>query len=94
MAHVPSLDLLKATHSFPCVYVVKAIGIVEQNFQARVVAAVRDELELTQDPTFQVRTTPDGKHVAVTLELKVATAESIIKLYHRVLAVPGLVMVF
>ena len=94
MAHVPSLDLLKATHSFPCVYVVKAIGIVEQNFQALVVAAMRDELELTQDPTFQVRTTPDGKHVAVTLELRVATPESIIKLYHRILALPGLVMVF
>lgn len=94
MAHLPSLDLLKATHSFPCVYVFKAIGNVEQNFQVRVIAAIREELELTNDPTFGVRTTPDGKHVAVTLELKVETPEAILAIYHRILAIPGLVMVF
>ena len=87
-----SLDLLKRTHSFPCVYVFKVIGSVDSGFAARAVAAVRDELALAVDPPFKTRTTVNGRHVAVTLEPSLLSAEQVIAVYRRLRTLTGLVM--
>lgn len=92
MNELLSLDLLNDTHAFPCVYVFKVIGRVDSGFAARVVAAVRDELAHVVDPPFKTRMTRNGRHVAVTLEPTVQTAEEVIAVYRRMRTLTGLVM--
>jgi putative lipoic acid-binding regulatory protein len=87
-----SVELLNDTHAFPCVFVFKVIGRVENGFAARVVAAVRDELAQAVDPPFKTRMTLNGRHVAVTLEPTVESAEQVLAVYRRMRTLTGLVM--
>jgi putative lipoic acid-binding regulatory protein len=90
----PSLDLLTATHTFPGKYVFKAIGTMDDDFSARIVAVVRDELRQTFDAPYQTRETPGGRHVSVTIEPWVDSAEQVLAIYGRIKGEAGLVMVF
>lgn len=70
----------------------KVIGRVENGFVARVVAAVRDELADVSDPPFTYREAVGGRHVSVTLEPIVQTAQQVIAIYRRIQQLTGLVM--
>jgi putative lipoic acid-binding regulatory protein len=87
-----SLELLNDTHDFPGPYIFKAIGRVENGFAARVVAAVREELAQDVDPPFRLRETLHGRHVAVTVEPTVQTADQVLAVYRRIRKMAGLVM--
>ncbi len=89
---LPSIRLLEKTHHFPAVYMFKVIGLVENGFAARVVAAVREELADAVDPPFRLRETAGGRHVAVTVEPTVQTAEQVLAIYRRIRCMAGLVM--
>jgi putative lipoic acid-binding regulatory protein len=89
---LPSIELLESTHAFPCPYMFKVIGRVEDGFVARVVAAVRDELAEEVDPPHSTRSTAGGRHVSVTLEPTVQTARQVLAVYRRVRTLRGLVM--
>lgn len=89
-----SLELLEATHHFPCPYSFKAIGRVDRAFAARVVAAVREELGASIDPPFTTRMTAGGRHVAVTVEPTIFQAEEVLAVYERLATVAGMVMLF
>jgi putative lipoic acid-binding regulatory protein len=58
------------------------------------VAAVRDELEAPIDPPFRVRETAGGRHVSVSMEVIVQTAEQVLAVYRRLGRLEGLVMVW
>ena len=92
MEQMPSIELLEAFHRFPGPYMFKAIGKVENGFIARVVAAVRQELDFIADPPFRVRQTTGGRHVAVTLEPTLQTADQVLAVYRRLRTTAGLVM--
>ncbi|MEM9701089.1 MAG: DUF493 domain-containing protein [Planctomycetota bacterium] len=92
-ARLPSLELLNDTHSFPGPYVFKVIGADDRSFAARVVSLVRDELELDADPEFSIRRTRSGRHLSVTLEPVVPTAQHVVDLYQLIYRLEGLVMV-
>jgi len=92
MEEFQALELLEKNHAFPGPYIFKAIGRVEGGFVARIVAAVRDELAESVDPPFRVRETPGGRHVAVTLEPRVQTAQQVLRVYRRIRETTGLVM--
>ena len=87
-----SIALLEKTHQFPGPYIFKAIGKVENGFAARVVAAVRDELDNEIDPPFRCRQTAGGRHVSVTVEPHVETAQQVLDVYRRVQRLAGLVL--
>lgn len=70
----------------------KAIGKVENGFIARVVAAVRQELAFDNDPPFRVRQSAGGRHVAVTLEPTLQTAQQVLAVYSRLQKIAGLVI--
>lgn len=89
---LPSAELLNATHEFPCAYVFKAIGSTEDHFVARVIAAVRSELDESEEPSFSTRQTPGGRHVCVTIEPEMQSADHVISVYARLQQVEGLVM--
>lgn len=87
-----ALELLRATHEFPCRFLFKAIGRTEEDFALQVVAAIRDELEHAADPPFSLKHTAGGRHVSVTVEPWVETAEQVLEVYACIRTVPGLVM--
>jgi putative lipoic acid-binding regulatory protein len=87
-----SIELLESTHHFPCPYMFKVIGRVENGFVARVVAAVRDELSHPADPPFKLRQSAGGRHIAVTLEPVVQTGHEVLAVYRRIQQTDGLVM--
>lgn len=84
-----SLELLNATHTFPCAFTIKVIGIAENDFVTRVVDVL---LEFDAQVSFQTRSTPNGKHVAVTLEPELDSAEQVLLIYERVRTIDGVVM--
>lgn len=92
MNALPSIELLENTHRFPCPYMFKVIGKAENGFVARVVAAVRAELNGDADPPYHLRQAVGGRHVSVTLEPNVSTAYQVIAIYQRLQDTAGLVL--
>ncbi len=92
MGQMPTVETLEKAHAFPCAYMFKAIGKAEDNFVARVVAAVRAELADDLDPPYTLRETSGGKHVAVTLQPHMQTASQVLAVYRRIQVIPGLVL--
>lgn len=88
--NIPSITLLEATHKFPGIYIFKAIGQQDPGFVARVVAAVREELKLPTDPPHEERASEGGRHVGVTLTVRVQSAAEVRAVYERLLTVRGL----
>lgn len=86
----PSTDLLADTHDFPCVYQFKAIGNLEAGFQSRVIDAVVAEVNSTGVVDSVVRETPGGRHVAVTLHVRVESPEQVRSIYARLKGLEGL----
>ena len=94
MDHRPSVDLLESTHQFPGVYRIKAIGMASDDFENRVVAAAVAELAGPSELDYSVRTTPTGRHVALTLDITVQTAEQVRDIYARIRELEGLTLLF
>ena len=87
-----SLELLNETHDFPTFMMFKVIGKNVDGFSGRVVACVRDTLRLEFDPHFRSRTTAGERHISITIEPEVQTAEQVLYLYERLRNVEGVVM--
>lgn len=92
MNELPSIALLEKMHHFPGPYMFKVIGKVENGFEARVVAAVREELAASADPPYRIRPAQGGRHISVTLEPHVRTAQQVLAVYRRIRQTVGLVM--
>ena len=91
---LPSADLLEKMHEFPSPYIFKIIGIAEEGFAARVIAIVREELAIDVDPQYRLREAVGGRHVSVTLEPVVQSAQQVLAIYRRLGALESLVMLF
>lgn len=92
MDSLPARELLESVHQFPGTFVFKAVGRSEDEFVVVVVAAVRDALQQEFDPPFEVRETPSGRHIAVTVTPWVQSADEVLSVYSRIRVIPGLVM--
>ncbi len=90
--HRPSVELLESAHEFPGVYQIKAIGSATNDFERRVVEAVTAELVTAADLNYTARTTPGGRHVSLTLDVRVQSAEQVRTMYARLHAVEGMTM--
>lgn len=88
--NIPSIELLEATHRFPGIYIFKAIGAQDAGFVARVVAAVREALKIPTDPPHEERMSEGGRHVSVTVTVRVQGAAEVRAVYERLLTVRGL----
>ena len=90
----PSLELLESTHTFPGVYKIKAIGLAADGFEERVLDAVRSELASVDHLEHSVRTTPEGRNVALTLDVQVQTAAQVRAIYAKIHDLAGLRFLF
>lgn len=88
--HRPSTELLESVHAFPGTYQMKVIGASVGDFTERVLAVIREELAAASDIDHSIRETPDGRHVAITLEITVQNAEQVRTIYARIGEVEGL----
>jgi putative lipoic acid-binding regulatory protein len=91
---LPSFDLLEKTHTFPGPYLFKIIGKANHRFPARVIALVREELQAETDPPYHVREAVGGRHLSVTLEPVVQSAQQVLAIYRRLGLLDGLVFLF
>lgn len=87
-----SLELLNQLHQFPTAVLIKVIGTNHPTFVANVVAAVRIEVALEIDLQCTTRETPNGRHVAVTLEPQMRDAEQVLAVYECLRKIEGVVM--
>lgn len=87
-----SLALLNETHDFPTFMMFKIIGKNVDGFSGRVVACVRETLQLESDPHFRSRTTSGERHISITVEPEVPTAEMVLEIYDQLRQVDGVVM--
>jgi putative lipoic acid-binding regulatory protein len=94
MDHRPSVELLESTHSFPGEFKIKAIGSADDDFENRIIEAVSAILPARSDLDYSVRSTPGGRHVAITLDLTVQTAEQVRAIYAEIQEVKGLTYLF
>lgn len=94
MDNRPAIELLESAHAFPGTYQFRAIGSADDDFVGRVIAAVQEELSGPSELDFTVRNTPNGRHVALSIEVQVQTAEQVRAIYSRVESVAGLSMLF
>ena len=92
MINLPSVQLLESRHSFPCRYTFKVIGATADNFAARVVSIVRDEMGMETDPPYSFRAAQNGRHIAVTLEPHCQSSQQVLAIYSRLTGIDGLVM--
>lgn len=90
----PSIDLLESTHTFPGTYQFRAIGAAADDFVGRVVAAVAEEVAGPSELDYSTRSTSGGRHVAVTVDVQVQTAEQVRAIYERLQSVTGLSLLF
>ncbi|APW59599.1 YbeD family protein [Paludisphaera borealis] len=90
----PSVELLESTHPFPGSYTIKAIGLVDDDFEQRVVAAVSEHLAAASDLDYSVRATRGGRHIALTLDMNVQNAEQVRSIYAEIRDVRGLTLLF
>ena len=87
-----SIELLNQTHAFPTTVLVKVIGLNQQEFVVRVVTVLCEELNMTVPPPYSTRETPNGKHIALSLEPHLSNAEQVLDLYARLRRIEGVVM--
>jgi putative lipoic acid-binding regulatory protein len=91
---MPPLELLESAHTFPGPYTFKVIGKAERGFLARTVAAVREALAHEVDPPYRIRESSGGRHLAITLEPHVESAQQVLDVYRRLGSTSGLVMLW
>ena len=94
MENVPSLELLESSHAFPGVYQIKAIGSAEGDFAGRVLAAAAEELASPMEIDHSIRTTRGGRHVALTMDISVQSADQVRAIYGRLRDLDGLTILF
>ena len=91
--HIPSLELLQSTHKFPGKYTFKVIGDSQTLIPADLMADIQKALGLAEPPKYEHRHSAGGKHIAITVEMQVPSAEAVHTVYHRLLANPGVRLV-
>jgi len=92
--NIPSVELLEAVHLFPGNYQIRAIGAASGDFETRVINAVQDEVATPSEVEHSARYTPGGRHVSVTLDITVQSAEQVRSIYARLHEVEGLRLLF
>lgn len=90
--HGLTIELLESTHRFPGMYPFKVIGEARDDFASRVVAVAVRELGSEHAVSYRERRTSAGRHVSVSLELNVQSAEQVLSIYASLIKLEGLVL--
>lgn len=86
------MQLIEEMHEFPGPYMLKVIGKTGGSFEADVIATTREVLQLDADPEHSKKSTPNGKHISLTLDFIVESVEQLEKLFDRIKQIDDVVM--
>ena len=86
-----SIELLNATHQFPCAFEFKVIGDANEAFVESVLETI-SSVTNEQGAPHSTRTTPGGRHISVTVQSVVVEAESVLEIYDLLKKLEGVVM--
>lgn len=84
------VELLESTHSFPSIFRIKVIGDAKDDFEGRVLAAVRAEVSGVSEVEHSIRNTAGGRHMSLTLDVNVQSAKQVMAIYDGLQKVEGL----
>jgi putative lipoic acid-binding regulatory protein len=90
--NLPPIELLKSVHSFPGLYVFKIIIKNDTAIQSSVLSQIQKNLNLSSLPEFSSRTSENGKHASLTVEVVLPTAEHVHTVYQGLLQLPGVLL--
>ena len=82
------LERLRDVHDFPGPFMFKVIGTNSDVFVAQVIQAVINVLGAVE-PELKTRESSGGKHVAVTVDVSVDSAEAVLDVYAAFQSVEG-----
>lgn len=86
-------DLLDMVHSFPCEFLIKVIGTMQNDFVNRVVTAVLTAEVSETDINYTSRETATGRHASVSITVIVQSSDHVMSIYAAIRTVEGVVMV-
>ena len=89
---LPPLELLESVHQFPGPYTFKIITHNDPAVQSAVMAEIKKSLNLNEAPPFSSRTSENGKHASLTVELTLQKAQDVHTVYRALQGVPGVLM--
>lgn len=89
---LPPIELLESVHQFPGPYTFKIITQNDPTVHAAVAAEVQKSLSLPSLPEFSTRTSDNGKHASLTLEITLQKAEDVHTVYRALEQVPGVLL--
>ncbi len=92
-AEPSSQDLLDLVHSFPCEFLIKVIGTLENDFVARVITAVMTAEVAETDINYTSRETASGRHTSVSITIIAQSSNHVMSIYAAIRTVDGIVMV-
>ena len=87
-----NVELLETEHSFPCRFTFKVIGNNTEQFAATVVAAIQSMDPDDVVPAHSTRTTAGERHICVTVEPDVQSAQHVAKIYEVLRSLEGVVL--
>lgn len=90
----PTIELLEERHEFPGPYTFKVIGAASDGFRESVAECVRAELGMDAPPETSVKTAAGGRHESVTVEPVCPDAQSVLRVYGALKALPNVVFLF
>jgi len=82
------IERLEEAHEFPGPYTLKVIGEQTDDFVSSILAALQGELQLSDVPDHTLKSTPNGRHISVTVELTVESAQQVGSVYARLQSMP------
>jgi putative lipoic acid-binding regulatory protein len=91
---LPDIELIKSMHQFPGAFTFKVIGDSRQDFVADALNQVMSAVAGERAMNHSTRNSAAGNHVAVTVSVKVETAEEVHAIYRNLLSVSGLRALF
>lgn len=93
-AQLPNLELIEATHRFPCSFTFKVIGDSRTDFTEDalnlVVASLGEDRELSHTS----RNSATGIHTAITISVHLKNADEVHAVYAELLKLTGLRALF
>ena len=77
------IERLEELHTFPGPFTMKVIGAQSDGFVELVLSTVQGELQLDETPQHSLKRTPNGRHISVTVDMRVESARQVAGLYVR-----------
>jgi putative lipoic acid-binding regulatory protein len=93
-AQLPNLELLEATHSFPCSFTFKVIGDSRPNFAEDALSLTREAIGEAREISHTCRNSASGIHTAISILVHLKNAGEVHAVYSQLLKLTGLRAIF